>query len=156
MILAYDYLWNRVRVTGGAYGCMSSFTKDGNAYFVSYRDPHLARTIKTFEEAPDYVRGFDADERTMTKYIIGAVSALDHPMTPPTYGKYSLTAYMTGLTEEFVQKERLEVLDCGPEQIRGLAAHVEAFLTEDCLCVVGSDEKHKSEADRFDRMENLK
>ena len=156
VILAYDYLWNRVRVTGGAYGCMSSFTKDGNAYFVSYRDPHLARTIKTFEEAPDYVRGFDADERTMTKYIIGAVSALDHPMTPPTYGKYSLTAYMTGLTEEYVQKERFEALDCGPEQIRALAAHIEAFLAEDCLCVVGNDEKLRSEADRFDRFENLK
>ena len=156
VILGYDYLWNRVRVTGGAYGCMSSFTKDGNAYFVSYRDPHLARTIRTFEEAPDYVRSFDADERTMTKYIIGAVSAMDHPMTPPTYGKYSLTAYMTGLTEEFVRKERMEVLDCGPEQIRGLAAHVEAFLAEDCLCVVGSDEKLKSEAERFDRLENLK
>jgi len=156
VILAYDYLWNRVRVTGGAYGCMSSFTKDGNAYFVSYRDPHLARTIKAFEEAPDFVRGFDADERTMTKYIIGAVSAMDHPMTPPTYGKYSLTAYMTGLTEEFVRKERMEVLDCEPDEIRGLAGHIEAFLAEDCLCVVGNDEKIKSEAERFDRIENLK
>ncbi len=156
VILGYDYLWNRVRVTGGAYGCMSSFTKDGNAYFVSYRDPHLARTIKAFEEAPDYVRGFEADERAMTKYIIGAVSAMDHPMTPPTYGKYSLTAYMTGLTEESVRKERMEVLDCGPDEIRGLAGHIEAFLAEDCLCVVGNDEKIKSEAERFDRIENLK
>ena len=106
VILGYDYLWNKVRVTGGAYGCMSSFSRDGFAYFVSYRDPHLARTIRTFEEAPDYIRGFDADERAMTKYIIGAVGALDHPMTPSTYGKYSLTAYMTGLTRRRRAEER--------------------------------------------------
>ena len=94
VILGYDYLWNNVRVTGGAYGCMSSFSRDGFAYFVSYRDPHLKRTIGVFEDAPAYIRSFDADERAMTKYIIGAVGALDHPMTPSTYGKYSLTAYM--------------------------------------------------------------
>ena len=60
------------------------------------------------------------------------------------------------LTEEFVRKERMEVLDCGPDEIRGLAGHIEAFLAEDCLCVVGNDEKIKSEAERFDRIENLK
>ena len=155
VILGYDYLWNKVRVTGGAYGCMSSFSRDGFAYFVSYRDPHLARTIRTFEEAPDYIRGFDADERAMTKYIIGAVGALDHPMTPSTYGKYSLTAYMTGLTEEKARRERDQVLDCQPEDIRALAAQIEAFLSDDCLCVVGSDEKVRSEKERFDKLTKL-
>ena len=155
VILGYDYLWNNVRVKGGAYGCMSSFSRDGSAYFVSYRDPHLAQTIGTFEGAPDYVRSFDADERTMTKYIIGAVSALDRPMTPSVYGKYSLSAYMTGLTEERAMKERQQLLDCTPEEIRALAGHIEAFLSEDALCVVGNAEKLASEADRFDRMEKL-
>ena len=155
VILGYDYLWTNVRVKGGAYGCMSSFSRDGFAYFVSYRDPHLARTIRTFEEAPDYIRGFDADERAMTKYIIGAVGALDHPMTPSTYGKYSLTAYMTGLTEEKARRERAQVLDCQPEDIRALAAQIEAFLSDDCLCVVGSDEKVRSEKERFDKLTKL-
>ena len=155
VILGYDYLWQNVRVKGGAYGCMSSFSRDGSAYFVSYRDPHLAQTIRTFEEAPDYIRGFDADERTMTKYIIGAVSALDHPMSPAVYGKYSLAGYMTGFDEEKMKKERDQVLDCRPEDIRALAAHIEAFLKEDALCVVGNAEKLKAESDRFERMEKL-
>ena len=155
VILGYDYLWNKVRVTGGAYGCMSSFSRDGNAYFVSYRDPHLGQTIETFEGAPDYVRSFDADERAMTKYIIGAVSAMDHPMTPPTYGKYSLTAFMTGLTEEMAGIERQQLLDCTPGDIRALAGHIEAFLSEEALCVVGNAAKLESEADRFERMEKL-
>ena len=155
VILGYDYLWNNVRVTGGAYGCMSSFSRDGFAYFVSYRDPHLKRTIGVFEDAPAYIRSFDADERTMTKYIIGAVGALDHPMTPSTYGKYSLTAYMTGLTEEKARRERAQVLDCQPADIRALAAQIEAFLSDDCLCVVGSDEKVRAEKDRFDKLVKL-
>ena len=155
VILGYDYLWNKIRVTGGAYGCMTSFAKDKSAYFVSFRDPHLERTIRVFEEAPDYVRAFDADERTMTKYIIGTVSALDHPMTPSTYGKYSLAAYMTGITEEDARRERQQVLDCDPAAIRALAGHIEAFLADDCLCVVGTDEKVRSEAGRFDRIEKL-
>ena len=155
VILGYDYLWINVRVKGGAYGCMSGFSRDGSAYFVSYRDPHLAQTIETFEKAPDYVRGFDADERSMTKYIIGAVSALDRPMTPSVYGKYSLSAYLTGLTEETALRERNEMLDCTPEDIRALAGHIEAFLSEEAFCVVGSAEKLQAEADRFDRLEML-
>ena len=141
VILGYDYLWNNVRVTGGAYGCMSSFSRDGFAYFVSYRDPHLKRTIGVFEDAP--------------AYIIGAVGALDHPMTPSTYGKYSLTAYMTGLTEEKARRERAQVLDCQPADIRALAAQIEAFLSDDCLCVVGSDEKVRAEKERFDTLVKL-
>ena len=155
MILGYDYLWTNVRVKGGAYGCMSGFSRDGSAYFVSYRDPHLAQTIGTFEGAPDYVRSFDADERAMTKYIIGAVSALDRPMTPSVYGKYSLSAYMTGLTEEKALRERQQLLDCTPEDIRALAGHIEAFLSEDVLCVVGNAGKIEAEAERFDAVEKL-
>ena len=155
VILGYDYLWTNVRVKGGAYGCMSGFSRDGSAYFVSYRDPHLAQTIGTFEGAPDYVRSFDADERAMTKYIIGAVSALDRPMTPSVYGKYSLSAYMTGLTEEKALRERQQLLDCTPEDIRALAGHIEAFLSEDALCVVGNAGKIEAEAERFDAVEKL-
>ena len=134
---------------------MSSFSRDGNAYFVSYRDPHLGQTIRTFESAPDYVRQFEADERTMTKYIIGAVSTLDHPMSPSAYGKYSLAAYMTGFSEEKMKRERKELLDCTQEDIRRLAGYIEAFLEEDALCVVGNAQKLKDESDRFERLEKL-
>jgi Zn-dependent M16 (insulinase) family peptidase len=155
VILGYDYLWQNVRVKGGAYGCMSSFSRDGSAYFVSYRDPHLAQTIRTFEEAPAYISSFEADERTMTKYIIGAVSTLDHPMSPAVYGKYSLAGYMTGFDEEKLQRERDQVLNCEPEDIRALTAHIKAFLSEDALCVVGSAQKLNAESERFERMEKL-
>ena len=65
--LSYDYLWINLRVKGGAYGCMSGFKRSGESFFVSYRDPHLRRTLEVYEGVPEYVRTFAADEREMTK-----------------------------------------------------------------------------------------
>ena len=155
VILGYDYLWNRVRVHGGAYGCMNSFGRDGSCYMVSYRDPHLKQTLEAYGEAADFIRGFDADERTMTQKIIGAVSAMDHPMTPQVYGKYSLSGYLTGLSEEALQTERDQVLGAGPEDIRALAPYLEALMDSGCLCAVGTDEKIREHAELFDKIEKL-
>ena len=155
VILGYDYLWNKVRVIGGAYGCMSGFGRDGISYFVSYRDPKLGETIQAFEGAAAYIRSFEADERTMTKYIIGAVSAMDRPMTPSMYGRFSKICALTGLTPEDLQRERQEVLDCTQEDVRGLGAYIEAFMEDDVLCVVGSAGKLRKEAERFDVLEPL-
>ncbi|MDO5133425.1 MAG: insulinase family protein, partial [Eubacteriales bacterium] len=155
VLLGYDYMWNRIRVEGGAYGCMSSFTREGYGYMVSYRDPHLGRTLRVFEETADYLRGFDADEHTMTKYIIGAVSALDHPMTPYVYGRYSLGIYLTGVSDEMLQKERDQVLDATPADIRSLAKCLDEVMAEDCLCVVGSDAKIRENSGLFYEIRKL-
>ncbi|MDE6054388.1 MAG: insulinase family protein, partial [Lachnospiraceae bacterium] len=71
VMLRYDYLWLNVRVKGGAYGIMCNFGKTGDSYLVSYRDPNLKKTVYIFEKTSDYLREFNADEHTMTKYIIG-------------------------------------------------------------------------------------
>lgn len=155
VMMGYDYLWNNVRVKGGAYGCMCSFGKTGDSYFVSYRDPNLRKTIDVFEKAADFIAEFDADERTMTQFIIGAVSDLDVPMTPATKGLYSLNAYMTGLTEEMLQQERDELLAAEPENIRELAEYIRVFMSDDCLCVVGNAEQIREDKVLFMHTENL-
>ena len=155
VLLGYEYLWGKVRVEGGAYGCMSSMNRDGYGFLVSYRDPHLRRTIQTFEETAAFLRDFQADERTMTKYIIGAVSALDQPMTPYVYGRYSLSSYLSGLTEERLQKERDQVLDATCEDIRGMSAYLDAIMADACLCVVGSDSKIRENSDLFGTIRKL-
>ena len=155
VLLGYEYLWGKVRVEGGAYGCMSAFNRDGYAFLVSYRDPHLRRTIRIFEETADFLRGFDADERTMTKYIIGAVSALDQPMTPFIYGRYCLSSYLMGLTEESLQKERDQVLDAKPEDIRRMADYLDALMAAAAICVVGSDAKIRENAELFGEIRKL-
>ena len=149
VMMGYDYLWTQVRVKGGAYGCMCNFGKSGESYFVSYRDPNLEKTIEIYEKAADYIAGFEADERTMTQFIIGAVSELDTPLTPAQMGNYSLSGYMTHYTMERVQKDRDELLATDAATIRNLAAYIRAFMSDDCLCVVGNEQKIKEQKDLF-------
>ncbi|NBI91306.1 insulinase family protein [Lachnospiraceae bacterium] len=155
VMMGYDYLWNRVRVKGGAYGCMCSFGKSGDSYFVSYRDPNLEKTVDVYEKAAEYIENFEADERMMTQFIIGAISEMDVPMTPAAKGLYSLTGYMTKLPFARVQKERDELLSTTAEIIRGLGGHIRAFMEDDCLCVVGSEEKLKENEGMFRKLEQL-
>lgn len=149
VMMGYDYLWTQVRVKGGAYGCMCNFGKSGESYFVSYRDPNLEKTIDVYEKAADYIEHFEADERTMTQYIIGAVSEMDMPMTPAAKGNYSLSGYMTHYPYERVQKDRDELLATQVDTIRGLSAYIRAFMEDDCLCVVGNEEKIKEQKGLF-------
>ncbi|MBR5248323.1 MAG: insulinase family protein [Lachnospiraceae bacterium] len=155
VLMGYGYLWENVRVKGGAYGCMCTFGKSGDCYFVSYRDPNLLKTIDVYERAAEAIAQFEADERTMTQYIIGAVSDLDMPMNPAAKGLNSLSAYMTGLTKEIMQKERDELLSAKPEDIRELAEYIRAFMADEFLCVVGNGEKIKDAEELFLHTENL-
>lgn len=139
LILSYDYLWTNIRVKGGAYGCMSGFKRCGDSYFVSYRDPNLKNTLDVFAGIPDYIRNFHADEHEMTKYIIGTVSGMDTPLNPSAQGALGLSAYMNGISQEDLQKERDQVLDADAEDIRALADLIACILKQDNICVVGSE-----------------
>ena len=147
--LSYDYLWINLRVKGGAYGCMSGFKRSGESYFVSYRDPHLRRTLEIYEGVPEYVRTFAADEREMTKYIIGTISGKDVPRTPQTQGALGRMAYFRGLTVEMLQKERDQILNATVEDIHALAPLIQAVLSDDQLCVVGSENAIEKAKDVF-------
>ena len=140
VIMGYDYLWNNVRVKGGAYGCMCNFGKTGDSYFVSYRDPNLKKTVDTYEKAAAYLRDFTADEKTMTKYIIGARSS---------------SAFLTKLELEEVQRERDELLSCTEKDIRALADYLDAIMSEEAVCVVGNGQSIEENRELFDSTENL-
>lgn len=155
VMMGYEYLWTNIRVKGGAYGCMCGFGRTGDCYFVSYRDPNLGQTIDVYENAADFIENYDASERTMTQYIIGTFSQLDMPLTAAGKGRRSREAYLRGITLDMIQKERDEVIDATPEDIRSLGAYIRAFMEDDCLCVVGSEQKIKAEADKFMKIENL-
>lgn len=155
VLMGYDYLWNNIRVKGGAYGCMCSFGKGGDGGFVSYRDPNLKKTVEVFEKAAEAIAQVKLDERTMTQYVIGAISDLDVPMNPQSYGLFSLSAYMTGITQEMLQKERDEMLSATAEDIRGLSAYIKAMMDDEYFCTVGNAEKIREAADLFMKVENL-
>ena len=149
VMMSYDYLWQNIRVLGGAYGCMAAFGRTGDTTFVSYRDPNLRKTNEVYNGIPEYLEQFEADEREMTKYVIGTISDLDTPLTPSMKGRRSLGAYFSGITDEDVQRERDEILQAQPEQIRALAPLMRAVLGQENLCVIGNEQKIKEDADLF-------
>lgn len=155
VMMGYDYLWLNVRVKGGAYGCMNNFRNTGESYFVSYRDPNLKETLEVYEKAAEYIRNFRADERTMTKYVIGAISDKDMPLTPQAKGTRSMSAYFSDYDFAMEQKERDELLQTDDKTIRSLAAYIEAFMGENYICVIGGEEKIKNNSDLFEHTENL-
>jgi len=155
VILSYDYLWLQIRVKGGAYGCMSGFSRNGSGYLASYRDPNLRSTFETYRGTVDYLKNFAASDRDMLKYIIGTISEMDIPLTPSMAGQRSLTAYYTGITEEQIRKEREEVLGCTVADIRKLAEYIQAILDEHAICVVGNEALLKKEEKLFATLEPL-
>lgn len=155
VILSYDYLWNNVRVKGGAYGCGGGFQRNGNTWFASYRDPNLSGTLEIYRKCPAYIRKFDADEREMTKYIIGTISEMDVPMNPSAKGRFSMNAWFSGITREDLQRERDEILNATSEDIRRTADLVEAAIAQNHLCVVGSEAAIRKESGLFLQTERL-
>ena len=154
-ILGYDYFWIKVRVQGGAYGCNMIASRQGDIIFVSYRDPNLAETIKVFEETGDYLRNFDADERDMTKYIIGTISGMDTPLTPSQRGQRGGNCYMSGITYEDIQKIRNQVLDATVEDIRALATPIDIAMAQRNICVVGNEDAIEANHSIFNSIESL-
>lgn len=155
VILGYDYLWLNVRVKGGAYGVMNGAGRTGEGYFVSYRDPNLAETNQIYEDVVNYLEKFDADERDMTKYVIGTISDLDTPLLPPYKGAKGDMAYFSGVTDEMLKKERKEILEVTKEDIRALAPMIREILNTGSLCVIGNAEKIRANEELFGEIKNL-
>lgn len=155
VILSYDYLWQNIRVKGGAYGCMSNFNRIGEGYLISYRDPNLKKTMEVYEGVVDYLKNFDVSDRDMNKFIIGTISNIDRPMNPSAKGSRSMNLYMNRVTEEMIRQERAQILDADQADIRALAKVLEAMLSEHSLCVIGSEEKIEENRDMFMEVKTL-
>lgn len=154
MALRYDYLWMQVRVLGGAYGCMSNFARNGNVYFVSYRDPNLEKTMDVYMNVPNYIENFNPSTDDLTKYIIGAIGMLDTPLSPRDKGSRSFLAYLQNVTYEDLKQERHEVLNVTLDDIKALKPLIEKVLNDNALCVIGNENKIESSS-MFKEKKNL-
>ncbi|MBP5608937.1 MAG: insulinase family protein, partial [Lachnospiraceae bacterium] len=154
-ILGYEYLWNEVRVKGGAYGCMSRFTTYGEASFVSYRDPNLDKTMEIFEGISDFVKNFKADEKKMTRYIIGTMSDVDIPLTPRLKGARSLQLWLDQDDDVSRQARRERLLSANDADIRSLYRFIDAIMEDNALCVVGNEGRIKESAGMFKEIKPL-
>ena len=155
VILSYDYLWQNIRVKGGAYGCMSNFNRIGEGYLISYRDPNLKKTMEIYEGVVDYLKNFNVSDRDMNKFIIGTISNIDRPMNPSAKGSRSMNLYMNRVTADMIRTERSQILDADQADIRELAKVLEAMLKEHSLCVIGSEEKIEENKEMFMEVKTL-
>ncbi|MBP5198787.1 MAG: insulinase family protein, partial [Lachnospiraceae bacterium] len=154
-VLTYGYLHESVRVKGGAYGCFGGFSRNGYGFFISYRDPNLKGTVDVFEKVPEAVENLELNEKQLEGFVISTTGDLDKPMTPSLKGLTDLTAYMQGLTDEMLQKERDEILNTSLEDLRGLSKYMKAILDNNIICVVGNIDAINREKNLFGTIRNL-
>lgn len=148
-IMRSEYLWNNIRVLGGAYGCHCIINRNGDIALVSYRDPNLEKTNEVYMKAADYLADFTADEREMRKYIIGTISGMDTPLTPADVSGREMSMYLSGVDYETLKKERNDVLNTTDATIRELAQNVRAAMAQNNICVVGTTTAIEANKDLF-------
>ena len=148
-ILRYEYFWTKIRVQGGAYGAFASFTRAGNLFFGSYRDPNLTKTLETLDGTADFLANFDVSDREMDKYIIGTLSKSDKPLTPSLKGQLAADFCLKNITYDDRQKSRDEILSARQEDIRALSKLVADCMNQNNLCVFGNETVIKEHAELF-------
>ena len=140
-LLSYGYLWNEIRVQGGAYGAGFIQRMGGTVGFYTYRDPSASRSIEKFAHASDYIRKIADSGEPLDEYIIGAISEYDPLYTALTAGTYAFTRYLRGESNESVRERRRQILSCTGDELRLIANKIDELMVVGGICVVGGKEK---------------
>lgn len=151
-IANYDYLWNTVRVQGGAYGVFIAFRRSGIMFISSYRDPNIKETVEAYNNFYKYLSEFNADEREMTKYIIGTISDLDAPLTNSMICDKEAATYISNIDNEDLQTERNEILGTTVDDIRGFSNLIQQSMDKNYICVLGSSKKINENSQMFNKI----
>jgi len=139
------WIWEKVRVQGGAYGGFTIFDQNSGMFtFLSYRDPNLARTLDVFDQTSQFLRQLDLDESELTKAIIGTIGDLDAYQLPDAKGYTSLVRHLLGITDEFRQRLRDELLATRPKDFHAFADVLDAVKKDGLVVVLGAPEKLES------------
>lgn len=142
--LRTSYLWEKVRVRGGAYGAFSMFDRlNGSICFVSYRDPNLDDTVRAFDEIAGYLDNLDISPDELEKSVIGAINEVDAYMLPDAKGFTSMVRHLTNQDAEYRQKYREEILSASAKDFRKCAKAVRTVAEKGRVVVLGDDEALK-------------
>ena len=138
--LSLDYLWNEVRVKGGAYGVGFKELLKGDIRFHSYRDPHLDETIACFERASEWLSAFDPSPEEMEGFIVASVATYDAPLKPRTLVRRQASDFFTHRTPEGRILNRRQVIETDVQAVRALAETVKRAVEPHAMCVFGNRE----------------
>lgn len=152
-ILREEYLWNMIRVQGGAYNASCGFGREGNVYFSSFRDPNLLKTLDVFNSVGSFLKDFDTDD--FEKFIVGAIGALDKPLTASMKGEKTLGMYFSGISFDDLQRERDEVLGTKISDIREFSGLFDELFKKKYFCVFGNEEEVRKNSEMFGKLINV-
>lgn len=155
-ILNGDYLHNRIRAQGGAYGAGILVDRTGHLTTFSYRDPNLDKTLLVYNNMGDYIENLELSKEELTTYIIGTISRLDPATTPHMKGQIATNRYISNTSQEDVQKIRDQVLNTKLEDIKAFAPVLKDTMEENYLCVLGNENKIKENKKLFNELVPLK
>jgi hypothetical protein len=154
-VINNGYLLREIREKGGAYGYGIDIGAYGATELMSYRDPNLGRTYGVYKAIPEFLNGFNPNDREMLQYILGAVNGFDRPQKPNALFDGCLYRYFSNTTVETLQRRRNEILSTTAADIRAYADILEKALKNSYICTFGSDGKINESKGLFERVVKL-
>lgn len=151
-LLSVGYLHQQIRAKGGAYGAGLTVGPRGVLATYSYRDPQLGQTVAVYDRLGEVTEKLELSKQDLEDAIIGSINRFDPPLSPRDKGVLALTNYLTGYTFEQVETYLQQALETRPADLRASADLLERAMQEDWLCVMGSEDKIRAEADRFEHL----
>ena len=151
-LVELDYMWNKIRVKGGAYGAMFNISYNGMMIANSYRDPNLKESLKIYDELPEYLNNLEMDNKEFVKYIIGAIRKFDIPKTPVVKSQIADNYYFIEKHSLALQEQRYQILSADFIKIRMYSIILEEIMKMNYFCVFGSETKIKENGELFSRI----
>ncbi|MBR5468415.1 MAG: insulinase family protein, partial [Firmicutes bacterium] len=155
-IVNTEYLWNEVRVRGGAYGCGCNILRNGSIYTYSYRDPNVKETYDAYKNIGEFLRNAVISPREMTKYILGAINEMDKPKSFQTRFDVAVSEHLNSITKEKKQKEREELLSIKPEDVAPFGEIFDKAFDAQIKVTLGNEKAINTSAELFDDIRGMK
>ncbi|MCR5740938.1 MAG: insulinase family protein [Gammaproteobacteria bacterium] len=152
--LSMDYLWNNIRVLGGAYGARIALGRK-LITFTSYRDPNIDKTYDTFKNTPKYIEEFNPNEDELLNYKIGAIGANQTYDHVKAKGKKALIEYISGYTYEIRMNGLNELIDSTVSELKDEKEWIEGAIQDDSVCVIASQKSADESKIKFDEVRDL-
>ncbi|PRY84231.1 insulinase family protein [Alkalibacterium olivapovliticus] len=153
--LRFDYLWNNIRVKGGAYGSLYLHRRNGNMALASYRDPNITKTLDIYKQLPSYIDTLELSESELLKYIIGTLSPLEQPKSAYKKGLTAFSRYKQGLTTQDIIRLKEEILATDSSKLSALKAPFEKVISDSTVAVIGNKAQIEKEKELFDAVYDL-
>ena len=138
-VMTFGYLWNMVRVQGGAYGTGMGIQRNGNLFSYSYRDPNLENTKAVYQDMAGFLEEFLMQDMPLDDIIIGTLSMVDPLLSPAGICDQECTRYLKGITGEDLAQIRREILETKTQDLKDLLGAVKTYAEEGKFCAVGSN-----------------